>query len=211
LNNERPTIYHRLAWDWWPLIGLHPDHTGALSVRGWASEKQSAVTIDFKQLKEALATAGLLPLYDRCRKPLPTHALERHAIQICESILASRPFKYDDPLRHGSCTADGRTTATRLEGMLAALTFLVAEYNNLRKRMTVAIDDGLKFLIRSQIRTGPYAGGMPRAIQMLLEDHPQFKRSFNRRATGVRIDYVQHALGAMLQYERILFLRLTQK
>jgi hypothetical protein len=154
-----------------------------------------------------LATARLLPLYDRCRKPLPRQALERHAVQICESILRSRPFKYDDPLRYGSFTADGRTTptATRLEGMLAALTFLPAEYNNLRKQMTVAIDDGLRFLLRSQIRTGQYAGGIPRAIQILPRAHPQFKGSFNRRATEVRIDYVQHALSAMLEYDRIFY------
>jgi hypothetical protein len=154
-----------------------------------------------------LATARLLPLYDRCRKPLPVQALERHAVQICESILAGRPYKYDDPVRYGSFTADGRTspTATRLEGLLAALTFLPSEYNNLRTKMTVAIDDGLKFLLRSQIRTGPLAGGIPRAIRWLPEDHPQFKRSFNRRATEVRIDYVQHALSAMLHYGRIFY------
>ena len=150
-----------------------------------------------------LATARLLPLYDRRRHPLPKQALERHAVQICESILAGRPFKYDDPVRFGSFTADGRTTptATRLEGMLAALTFLPAEYSNLRNQMITAIDDGLKFLLRSQIGTGKYAGGIPWAIQMLPEDHPNFKKSFNRRAKEVRIDYVQHALSAMLQYE----------
>jgi hypothetical protein len=89
--------------------------------------------------------------------------------------------------------------------MLAALTFLPAEYNNLRKQMTVAIDDGLRFLLRSQIRTGQYAGGIPRAIQILPRAHPQFKGSFNRRATEVRIDYVQHALSAMLEYDRIFY------
>jgi len=89
--------------------------------------------------------------------------------------------------------------------MLAALSFLPDEYSNLRQQMVVAIDEGIQFLLRSQIRSGKYAGGIPRAIQVLPEDHPQFTESFNHRATEVRIDYVQHALSAMLQYERILF------
>ena len=71
--------------------------------------------------------------------------------------------------------------------------------------MVAAIDEGMQFLLRSQIQIGEHAGGIPRAIHTLPEDHPQFKKSFNRRATEVRIDYVQHALSAMLQYERNFF------
>jgi hypothetical protein len=154
-----------------------------------------------------LATAKLLPLYDRCRQPLPKQAIERHAVQICESILKSKPDNYYNSLVHGGFTEDGRTTPTaiRLEGMLAALRFLPADYINLRKQMVVAIDEGIQFLLRSQIRSGEHAGGIPRAIHTLPEDHPQFKKSFNRRATEVRIDYVQHTLSALLQYERIFF------
>ena len=165
-----------------------------------------------KKLVEAdhwalLATAKLLPLYDRCRQPLPKQAIERHAVQICESILKSKPENYDNPLRSGGFTEDGRTTPTaiRLEGLLAALGFLQADYSNLRKQMILAIDEGMQFLLRSQIRSGEHAGGIPRAIHTLPEDHPQYTKSFNRRATEVRIDYVQHTLSAMLQYERIFF------
>ena len=154
-----------------------------------------------------LATAKLLPLYDRCRQPLPKAAIERHAVQICESILKSLPLKYDNPIRYGGFTEDGRTTPTaiRLEGLLAALSFLPADYSDLRKKMVAAIDEGMQFLLRSQIQSGEHAGGIPRAIHTLPEDHPQFKKSFNRRATEVRIDYVQHSLSAMLQYERSFF------
>ena len=110
-------------------------------------------------------------------------------------------------MRYGGFTVDGRTTPTaiRLEGLLAALDFLPADYSELRKQMIAAINEGLPFLLRSQIRSGEHAGGIPRAIQILPEEHPQFKKSFNRRATEVRIDYVQHALSAMLEYERIFF------
>jgi hypothetical protein len=165
-----------------------------------------------KKLVEAdhwalLATAKLLPLYDRCRPPLPKQAIERHAVQICESILKGKPDKYDHSARYGGFTADGRTTPTaiRLEGLLAALSFLSTDYSSLKKKMVAEIDEGIQFLLRSQIRAGLNSGGIPRAISTLPESHPQFKKSFNRRATEVRIDYVQHALSAMLEYERIFF------
>ena len=154
-----------------------------------------------------LATARLLPLYDRCQKPLPRQAIVKHAVQICGSILKSMPLKYGSPLRYGSFTEDGRTTptATRLEGLLAALTFLPGDYTTLRNQMVVAIQDGIKFLLRARVRSGEFAGGMPRAIKRLPANHPRFSESFNRRATEIRIDYVQHALSAMLQYEQIFF------
>jgi hypothetical protein len=150
-----------------------------------------------------LATAKLLPLYDRCRQPLPQKEIERHAIQICESILKSKPDYPKNALEYGCLTDDGRTTPTaiRMEGLLAALGFLPAENNNLCKRIIVTVDAGIRFLLRSQLRIGNYVGGIPRAIGRLPENHPRFKKSFNQRATEVRIDYVQHALSAMLQYE----------
>ena len=55
------------------------------------------------------------------------------------------------------------------------------------------------------IPSGKYAGGIPRAIHPLPENHPRFDRSFNERATEVRIDYVQHALSAMLNYREHFF------
>ena len=152
-----------------------------------------------------LATARLLPLYDRCRKPLPRQEIEHHAVQICRSILKTRPVKYDDPIRIGGFAADGRTTPTaiRLEGFLAALGYLSPDLSELRRKIAAAVGAGLQFLLRSQIRSGEHAGAVPRAIQVLPENHPLFNKSFNRRATEVRIDYVQHALSAMLQYEQM--------
>ncbi|MDJ0815867.1 MAG: hypothetical protein QNJ58_06665 [Desulfobacterales bacterium] len=167
-------------------------------------EGKKAVEADHWAL---LATAKLLPLYGRCRKPVPEGAIIRHAVQICESILNSRPLNYKDTLEYGCFTNDGRTTPTaiRLEGMLAVLSFLPDAYESLRQRMRSAIDDGIRFLLRSQIRSGEFAGGIPRALRGLPETHPGFTRSFNRRATEVRIDYVQHALSAMLQYQQAFF------
>ena len=154
-----------------------------------------------------LATAKLLPYYHLCQPPLPKKDIERHAIQISESILNSRPNSNILSLNMGCFTDDGRTTPTsiRLEGLLAAKEFLAAEHSALRKRMIPYVHEGIAFLLRAQIRSGAYAGGMPRAIQTLPANHPQFDPNFNRRATEVRIDYVQHALSAMLQYKEMFY------
>ncbi len=71
--------------------------------------------------------------------------------------------------------------------------------------MISVINDGLLFLLRAQLRSGQYAGGIPRAIKALSENHPQFSDSFNRRVTEIRIDYVQHALSAMILYKQYFF------
>ena len=122
-------------------------------------------------------------------------------------MLKGKPANYDSWQRNGSFTADGRTTPTaiRLEGLLGALVFLPEKQSYLRRQIIFAISEGMQFLLRSQIQSGEHTGGIPRAIQKLPKDHPQWKRSFNRRATEVRIDYVQHALSAMLEYERMFF------
>ena len=152
-----------------------------------------------------LATAKLLPLYDRCRQPLPRKAILHHAVQICNGILVSKIQFPENSKEYGCLTNDGRTasTATRLEGLLAALTFLPEEKVLLRKRITTAIHQGITFLLRSQIRSGKYAGGFTRAVRPLPLEHPRYTKSFNRRSTEVRIDYVQHALSAMLQYTQL--------
>ena len=154
-----------------------------------------------------LATARLLPLYDRCQQPIPRQAVINHAVQICESMLKGKPANYDSWQRNGSFTEGGRTTPTaiRLEGLLGALGFLPEKQSYLRRQIIFAISEGMQFLLRSQIQSGEHAGGIPRAIKKLPKDHPQWTRSFNRRATEVRIDYVQHALSAMLEYERMFF------
>jgi len=154
-----------------------------------------------------LATAKLLPLYDRCRQPLPRAAIVNHAVQICESILAVAAHYPETSPSHGCLTGDGRTTPTaiRLEGLLAALDIIPDEKVSLKKQIVISAREGIGFLLRSQVQSGEYAGAIPRAIRSLPESHPQFEKSFNLRATEVRIDYVQHALSAMLQYQQLFF------
>jgi hypothetical protein len=165
---------------------------------------KSQVEVDHWAL---LATAKLLPLYDRCQQPLPESEILNHAIRICESIITHRSRFSKNTLEHGCFTDNGRTTPTaiRLEGLLAAYRFLPVGHKALQESIRVTATQGIAFLIRSQVPSGKYAGGIPRAIRLLPENHPRFDRSFNERATEVRIDYVQHALSAMLDYREHFF------
>jgi hypothetical protein len=147
-----------------------------------------------------LATAAALPTCRRAGVDCDRDLLVRHAVQICESILATRNAPAGTGPDRGCFTPDGRTcpTAIRLEGLQAALAFLPGEQADLRRQAAVAVEEGLQFLLRARIPAGKYAGGMPRAIRRLPSDHPARSSSFNRRATEIRIDYVQHALSAMI-------------
>lgn len=147
-----------------------------------------------------LATAELLPICDRNKSAFPRKKILRHAIQICESIVSRKATHPEDEPEYGCFTRDGRTcpTATRLEGLQAALTFLPKKNETLRKRIESTVSQGLSFLIRSQIPSGKYAGGIPKAIRPLPKNHPRFDKSFNYKATEIRVDYVQHALSAMI-------------
>ena len=154
-----------------------------------------------------LATAKLLPIYDRCHKPLPRKAIIDHAIQICTSILNQAEQGSMHLKVYGCFTHDGRTTptATRLEGLMAALTFWPKDHDELRHRIKGHVNQGVSFLLSSQVTQGQYAGAIPRGVHPLPPAHPRYSGSFNRRVSEVRIDYVQHALSAMIQFDQMFF------
>jgi len=143
-----------------------------------------------------LATERLL------RQDQPAGEAQRlidHAVQICRSML-------DDQLPSGfgvlgGCfSRDGRTTpsSTRLEGLQAARLFLGSEHP-LQPRLQRACREGIAFLQRAQITDGAFRGALPRAIGR-YPGKTAAGKSFNRRATEIRIDYVQHALSAFVQF-----------
>jgi len=116
-----------------------------------------------------------------------------------------------DPNLEGAFDSQGRTapTATCLEGLLAALEFLPTRPQanesqiKLRGQIDSAVEKGIAFLMRAQIKSGPYAGGMPAAI---APSKTAVRPA--RGASEVRIDFVQHALCAWLRYEK-LFMHAT--
>lgn len=154
-----------------------------------------------------LATAKLIPYYERSHRPVSIDAILKHAFRICESIVGARPKFSEFSIRQGSLFSDGRTTPTsiRLEGLLAILPFVPDEEVLLKSRMMTVIKDGISFLIRSQVRTGPFAGAIPYTIcPSSKEGQPLFDEIAKSKDTEVQIDDVQHALSALIQYREFV-------
>ena len=147
-----------------------------------------------------LATAKMLSFENRDELPVSRELLINHAAQISDSILQSQVESHKRPAYDGGFSKDGRTTltATRLEGLLSTLSFFPSN-NELRNRIVAAVPRGIAFLLRAQVREGRFVGAFPRAVDRIDQGIPNVDK-FNRRATEVRIDYVQHALSAMVQY-----------
>ena len=151
-----------------------------------------------------LATKKLLPKYRQLETPpVPRDDILGHAVAICKKILSDQLIEPGDPRVHGSFYKDARISpaSTHLEGLLAARTFLTGEYEKLSKRIDKAAEMGVGFLVRTQAKSGRMAGALPRAARKLAEEKNENDRKFNARAGEVRVDYVQHALSAMIQYE----------
>ncbi|MEE9190080.1 MAG: hypothetical protein V3U16_04855 [Candidatus Neomarinimicrobiota bacterium] len=140
-------------------------------------------------------------LADHIRKKI-----NRHAFQICFQIMNTKPVYEQDHPYHGCFSRDGRTTptATRLEGLLAVFPYLSKNETSLSVDIKNSMGNSIDFLMRSQLQSGLYTGGIPRAISSLKEDHHSYSKSFNRRSTEIRIDYVQHALSALMAFRMLV-------
>ncbi len=146
-----------------------------------------------------VATAKLLPYCGQNSCPgASREELIQHAIQICNSILREQFRGSAAAGVAGAFDPNGRTApaATRLEGLLAALEFLPKDEprtDDLRKKIEAATGRGIGFLLRMEIGSGTYSGGMPGAFATRVLD-----------SSEVRIDYVQHSLCAWLRYRNLL-------
>jgi hypothetical protein len=156
-----------------------------------------------------LATAKLLPIledkfYDT--NAMEYHLVYNHAVRVAQSMVASHTM--DGLKEHIGCfTYDRRTcpTSTRLEGLLAALTFVkehemfIGEEEHivepLRDRIEESVAHGIRFLLGAQqvALDNNMQGGVP-------ERYP----SHNEDDTNVRVDYVQHSMSAMIAYEQYM-------
>ena len=187
------------------LYGFDPSDEwleGASRILGYLAkqrEGQSRVDPDHWAL---LATAPLLQVYG-VELPVSRDVLVRHGAQICERLLSDRAAQLPTAVTYGAFFSNGCTcpTATRLEGLLAALTFLHGdEHAALRARIALAGRDGIAFLLRAQISEGPAAGAIPGGIARFPEGHRRHSAKLNAAITEVRIDYLQHAMSAMMTY-----------
>jgi hypothetical protein len=152
-----------------------------------------------------IATARILSYCRQGGCGASSAELIEHAARICDRFVREQVGNAADARLDGGFDATGRTTpsATRLEGLLAALEFLPDDATGRRGRVEPAVERGIAFLLRSQITAGPYAGGVPAAVSgagsIMFRSDP--------RASAIRIDYVQHTLCAWLRYERMFSVR----
>ncbi len=147
---------------------------------------------------------GLDTSHDSSMTSVQDELLE-HARHICRDMVQEQRKQLDDPMIEGCFTPEGRTcpSATRLEGLIAAMQYLPQEDEHLLGNIRDTVQRGLPFLLASQVRDGPHAGALPRFKPGFVPDG--ISDGEKPRMQEVRIDYVQHALSAMLAYQREFF------
>ena len=131
-----------------------------------------------------------------------TAEILNHTRRICRDMVADQQGQLDCPTIAGCFTPDGRTcpSATRLEGLLAALVFLPPGDEALKQEIRLATRRAMRFLLRAQVADGPLAGAIPRVMTGF--EQPE-DASGSARGGEVRVDYVQHALSAKIQFEKV--------
>ena len=148
-----------------------------------------------------IAAQRIWPYRERASTEWDVGELQAHVLRTGQRFVGQQRRQQKHAVLRGCFNDDGRTTpsATRLEGLLAAvrgLQFGPAE----TKEFDACIDGGMRFLAGAQVRQGPYAGAFPMAVRRLpLYDKRHEK--FNPLVREVRIDYVQHAVCALIEYE----------
>ncbi len=175
--------------------------TAALDFLARSRQNSANVPADHWAL---LATEKLFALENFPLNPALRERLTIQTVQICETILTDQLVLPDQPDIDGAFDKGGRTApaATRMEGLLAAKNILPPDHP-MQSRIGTCLERAVGFLLRTQIRRGSFDGAFPRAIRT-IDPTAKSAAAFSRRATEVRIDYVQHALSALIGWEQTL-------
>ncbi len=144
-----------------------------------------------------IACAKLVSLSNYPEKILPRHEVIAYARNVSLAIIEEQILYGRKQQIIGGFNKQGRTTptATRVEALFAILDIIGRDDAMLRNTIQSSIRSAIKFLLDAQITQGKYAGGIPRVTRRL----PVRKKSEQRRAGEIRIDYVQHMLSALLK------------
>ncbi len=147
-----------------------------------------------------LATEQIFKVNPPKTVTIPGKLLKNHAIQICNTFLKTQITDPKKERLYGSFLNHGRTTptSTRLEGLIAAHSFL-SENTGYQKKIVTAISKGIVFLSNAQIKDGEFSGAIPMVVGN-ADGAEKLKLLRNPHSTNVRIDYVQHALSAFIGY-----------
>lgn len=155
-----------------------------------------------------IAIDRLLPLHPDAKEPPVTRdAMLDHGIALARRMVDDqRRTREKLPELDGCFTADGRTTpsATRLEGLLA-LDHALGDAGQAAAQVEIraAIVKGIAFLRRAQLRSGPTQGGMPSSVIDGGASEDEKDDDDAAKHGEVRIDFVQHALSAMMRFEQL--------
>ncbi|MFW5887215.1 MAG: beta-L-arabinofuranosidase domain-containing protein [Bacteriovoracia bacterium] len=129
--------------------------------------------------------------------------IQEHAYKIIFKILKQQIRKsYNNNLIGGFNRSGNSTpTSTRLEGLIAMYPFI--DNPKFKKATKAGIKKGIDFLLTHQEPKGRFKGAWTRSVISLPENvgKKEFQRKarkFNLRATEIRIDYIQHALSALI-------------
>jgi hypothetical protein len=132
---------------------------------------------------------------DAVDPPVDLDTMLDHAVALGDAMIWEQRWTSLIPGMYGAFTPDARTTpsSTRLEGLAALYQALPASHPA-RDRLRTSINRGIGFILACQDDDGANRGA--------------FRRALRRRFVGeswrhVRIDYVQHALSAVVGYVRI--------
>jgi hypothetical protein len=180
---------------------------GAADAIGYLAQSRAAATSLPPDHWALIATAELLPVYDRCQPKASRELVIEHASRICRQMLDAQKAQLGHSRLRGCFEPDGRTTptATRLEGLLASLKFLPASQAELRHEIGDSCHLGVEFLLRCQVTNGNDRGAVPMAIGPPPDVHNRSREAFRRGISEVRVDYVQHFLSALLEYRERFF------
>ena len=151
-----------------------------------------------------LATSRILPLLDANSDDYSL--LYNHGVRVAESMVNAHTR--EELMKHHGCfTFDRRTcpTATRLEGLMASLTFIAESelFNShkekvakpLRERIFEDVSKGIEFILSSQQTSTD--NNMLGAVPIRFPP----KADSAVKDSSVRIDYPQHSMSAVIAYE----------
>jgi hypothetical protein len=148
-----------------------------------------------------IAIAAILPQFDTAHEKLISRQrMIDHSLAIGQMMMGEQWRASWVPGMKGAFVATGSITpsSTRLEGLVALYNVLPADHPE-RPRVRKSIASGLGFVLRGQVREGAAKGGFNDAAT----SWPIPTEGARRARSRVRIDYVQHALSALVGNETI--------
>lgn len=144
-----------------------------------------------------IATEKIIKISPSLKKETRDKLLD-HADKVIRKIFTTQVLEHENADVIGSYSRKGKPTptATRVEGLTAIYPYI--RDKELKQKALESIKMAANFLLKSQILDGKLKGSWPRST-VKLEGKGKDVKNHNERRQEVRIDYVQHALSALIK------------